>query len=74
MKRMGIPVATRIRKGSVREQILAELAEGGYDLLVLGSPLPGKDGRIALGGVIGRVLQDVKHLPVLIVRSPEAAS
>src|SRR6185295_10238861 len=59
LKRMGIPVATRVRRGAVREQILAQLAEGEHDLLVLGSPLPGKDGRIELGGVIRRLLAEV---------------
>jgi sulfate/thiosulfate transport system ATP-binding protein len=74
LRRMGVAVTTRIRRGGVREQILAQLAEGGHDLLVVGSPLPGKDGRIDLGGFLGRLLPAVGHLPVLIVRSPEAAS
>jgi sulfate transport system ATP-binding protein len=74
LHRMGIAVETRIRHGAIREQILAQLAEGSHDLLVLGSPLPGKDGRIELGGFVGRLLPEVTQLPVLIVRSPEAAS
>ncbi|HEX6901916.1 MAG TPA: ATP-binding cassette domain-containing protein [Thermoanaerobaculia bacterium] len=74
LKRMEVPVATRIRYGAVREEILAQLREGGHDLLVLGAPLPGKDGRIELGGFVGRLLPDVANLPVLIVRSPEAVS
>ena len=74
LRRMGIPVATRIRHGAVREQILAQIAEGGHDLLVVGAPLPGRDGRIDLGKYVGRLLPEVAHLPVLIVRSPEAVS
>ena len=74
LRRAGVPVATRVRHGGVREEILAQLAEGGHDLLVLGAPLPGRDGRIELGGFVGRLLPAVAHLPVLIVRSPEAAS
>ncbi|HEY0513745.1 MAG TPA: ATP-binding cassette domain-containing protein [Thermoanaerobaculia bacterium] len=73
LRRIGVPVATRIRHGAVREEILAQLAEGEHDLLVLGSPLPGRDGRIDLGAFVGRLLPAVAHLPVLIVRSPEAA-
>jgi nucleotide-binding universal stress UspA family protein len=69
-----VPVATRVRHGGARDEILAELAAGGHDLLVLGAPLPGRDGRIGLGGFVARLLPDVAHLPVLIVRSPEAAS
>ncbi len=74
LRRIGVPVTTRIRHGAVREEILAQLAEGEHDLLVLGAPLPGRDGRIELGGFVGRLLPAVAHLPVLIVRSPEAAS
>ncbi|HKI02232.1 MAG TPA: ATP-binding cassette domain-containing protein [Thermoanaerobaculia bacterium] len=74
LKRIGVPVATRIRRGAVRDEILAQIAEGGHDLLVLGSPLPGQDGRIPLGGFIGKLLPQVAHLPVLIIRSPEAVS
>ena len=73
LKRIGVAVATSIRRGAVREQILAQLAEGGHDLLVLGAPLPGRDGRIEIGGVVGRLLAEVAR-PVLIVRSPEAVS
>ena len=74
LRRMGVPVATRIRRGSVREQVLAQVAEGGHDLLVLGAPLPGRDGRIDLGGVVGRLVAALSNVPTLIVRSPESAS
>jgi nucleotide-binding universal stress UspA family protein len=74
LNRLGVPVETRIRYGAVREEILAQIQEGGHDLLVLGAPLPGRDGRIELGGVIGRILAGAAQLPVLIVRSPEAVS
>jgi len=70
----GVPVATRIRRGGVREQVVAQVAEGGHDMLVLGAPLPGRDGRIELGGVVGRLVASLPSLPALIVRSPEAAS
>ncbi|HEV7784550.1 MAG TPA: universal stress protein, partial [Thermoanaerobaculia bacterium] len=74
LARMGVPVTTRIRYGGAREEILAQLREGGHDLLVVGSPLPGKDGEIELKGVVGRLLPEISTLPLLIVRSPEAAS
>jgi sulfate transport system ATP-binding protein len=74
LARMGIPVTTRIRYGGAREEILAQLREGGHDLLVVGSPLPGRDGEIELKGVVGRLLPEISNLPLLIVRSPEAAS
>ncbi|HEY0553450.1 MAG TPA: ATP-binding cassette domain-containing protein [Thermoanaerobaculia bacterium] len=74
LNRLGVPVATRVRHGAVREEIAAQIAEGRHDLLVLGAPLPGRDGRIGLGGFVGKLLPEVAHLPVLIVRSPEAVS
>jgi sulfate transport system ATP-binding protein len=70
--RLGISASTRIRRGGVREQILAELSEGGHDLLVVGAPLPGKDGEVSLAGLVGRLLPDLGERPVLIIRSPEA--
>jgi sulfate transport system ATP-binding protein len=74
LARMEISVATRIRYGGVREEILGQLRDGGHDLLVLGSPLPGRDGEIELKGVVGRLLPELPAVPLLIVRSPEAAS
>jgi ABC-type Fe3+/spermidine/putrescine transport system ATPase subunit/nucleotide-binding universal stress UspA family protein len=74
LTRMEVPVITRIRYGGAREEILAQIQEGGHDLLVVGSPLPGKDGEIELKGVVGRLLPNLSNLPLLIVRSPEAAS
>ncbi|HEX3555005.1 MAG TPA: ATP-binding cassette domain-containing protein [Thermoanaerobaculia bacterium] len=74
LARMGIPVTTRIRHGGVRAEILAQLRDGRHDLLVVGSPLPGRDGEIALKGVVGRLLPELPGLPLLIVRSPEAAA
>ncbi len=70
--RLGISASTRIRHGGVREQILAELAEGKHDLLVVGAPLPGKTGEVSLAGLVGRLLPDLGERPVLIIRSPEA--
>jgi sulfate transport system ATP-binding protein len=72
--RQGVPASTSIRYGAVREQILAEIAEGGHDLLVLGAPLPDKDGGISLDGLPARLLPDLGERPVLIVRSREVAS
>jgi sulfate transport system ATP-binding protein len=74
--RLGVSASTRIRHGNVRDEILAELAEGKHGLLVLGTPLPGKDGELSLGGLVEKLLPlaILSGLPVLIVRSPETAS
>jgi sulfate/thiosulfate transport system ATP-binding protein len=64
----GVPTQTRVRHGAPATEILAELAEGGHDLLVVGAPLHST--RSALqGGVIGRILREPIGCPLLIVRS-----
>jgi sulfate transport system ATP-binding protein len=77
--RLGVPAETRIRRGPVASEILAEMEEGGHDLLVLGAPLRdlrgrrGRQGRLPLAGVLRRVLEGANQ-PVLIVRAHEAAA
>ena len=74
MARLGVAASTRTRFGAPREQIVLERAEGRHDLLVLGAPLPraGRQ-RIDLGGLMARLVRE-SEVPVLIVRSPEAAA
>ncbi len=67
---LGVPAQPAIRVGVVREEILAEMTVGNYDLLVLGAPLTRSDGRGALAGVVGQILSNAADRPVLIVRSP----
>jgi len=73
--RLGVPAQTRIRRGAVATEILAELQEGEHDLLVLGAPLSGRrgrHGRVPLAGMVRRVLEEANR-PVLIVRAHEVA-
>jgi hypothetical protein len=53
----------------VRDAIEQEAGEGHYDLIVLGAPLPDREGRISLDGLVGQVLGDVPDRAALIVRS-----
>lgn len=71
---LGVPGRTAIRQGGVRSEILAELTEGGADLLVLGAPLAAPHGRGALSGVVRQLVNDISDRPVLIVRSPLASA
>ncbi|HEX5691503.1 MAG TPA: ATP-binding cassette domain-containing protein [Roseiflexaceae bacterium] len=70
---LGVAAQPLIRVGAVRDEILAEMAEGGYDMLTLGAPLPRADGRSVLAGVVGQILSSSAKRPVLIVRSPAVA-
>jgi nucleotide-binding universal stress UspA family protein len=78
LNRLGVPAETRIRRGAVATEILAEMKEGGHDLLVLGAPLGDRRDRrgrhgLPLEGVLRRVLED-SNQPVLIVRAHGAAA
>jgi len=70
---LGVPAQQTIRTGVVRDEILAEATEGGYDMLVLGAPLPRSEGRGALAGVVGQILSATTDRPVMIVRSSSTA-
>lgn len=65
---LGVPARMSIRTGPVRDEITNEVATGSYDLLVMGAPLPDRDGRVPLNGIVGQIL-NVINRPVLIVRS-----
>ena len=64
-----VPFTSRLRHGEPAHEILAELREGGYDLLLMGARGLGRVGAVLLGSVSQRVLRDspvevaVFHLP-----------
>jgi sulfate transport system ATP-binding protein len=66
---LGVRAYTLIRNGVVRDEIMAEMAAGGHDMLVLGAPLSTRDGRAVLAGVVGQIVTGATNFPVLIVRS-----
>jgi sulfate transport system ATP-binding protein len=74
MALLGVPAHAKVRTGNVRNEIIAEMNSGSYDLLVLGAPLARPDGGGALAGVVGQILSDATDRKVLIVRSPYAAA
>lgn len=66
---LGVPAQAAVRCGPVSRAIAQELAAGSYDLLVLGTPLAGLDGRIALRGVVEQVIGQSPPCATLLVRS-----
>jgi universal stress protein E len=69
IERSGIPVTVRIRRGIVIDQILAEIEERDYDLVVAGS-WPARDTwRSYVIGNITRQIVNLTDRPVLVVRS-----
>jgi sulfate transport system ATP-binding protein len=66
---LGVPATTTVRSGAVAEEIQAEVRQNGYDLVVLGVPLPTPGARISLNGVVGQALEKITSCSMLVVRS-----
>ncbi len=65
----GVVARSCVRRGPVVDEILAELNEGGHDMLVVGTPVDGGEDRHTqrLGGVVERLIREVRR-PLLIVK------
>ncbi|RPI88122.1 MAG: ATP-binding cassette domain-containing protein [Chloroflexi bacterium] len=66
---MDVPADSAIKTGSVKDEILREFQHGGYDLLVLGSPLLNRYGKISFEGLLEGIFASNFGKAVLIVRS-----
>jgi sulfate transport system ATP-binding protein len=66
---LSVPARSKIRTGAPVDEIVYEMREGEYDLLVMGAPLLNPLGKASLAGVVGDVLNRVSQRPILIVRS-----
>jgi sulfate transport system ATP-binding protein len=71
--RRGVEVTTRVRHGTPRREILAEIAEGEHQLLVMGAPVPPRGQPFSIFGLVERLLAD-RPCPVLVVRSLHPAA
>ncbi len=69
LEMFGVPTQIKLRNGNPQTEIVQEIKEGEFDLVVMGAPLPNKDGRFSLGGVIEGVMKDAGNCSLLIVRS-----
>jgi sulfate transport system ATP-binding protein len=69
MSLMQVKTRTAIRKGKIAEEILGEMEAGQHDLVVLGIPASGDDGRIKLEGIVGELMARIGARSVLLVRS-----
>jgi nucleotide-binding universal stress UspA family protein len=69
LETFGVPTENELRVGDPQDEIVAEIKSGKYDLVVLGAPLPERDGRISLSGVVEGVMRDAGNCSLLIVRS-----
>lgn len=67
LRREGLAASRKVRAGNPAEEILAEIREGGYDLVVLASRGHSRIERFLLGSVSQRVCQ-AAETSVLIVK------
>ena len=68
LKQLGIEADRKVRQGDPATEILAEVREGGYDLVILGSDATGAAEEPRLGSVAEQVARDAVT-SVLIVRA-----
>ena len=72
LARFGVQAEGKVRQGDVSAVIQEEVSQEGYDLVVLGAPLPNTSGDVPMGGVFGEILTKVNHCSFLIVQSRHA--
>lgn len=69
LEMFGVSPQVKLRNGNPQNEIVQEIKDGEFDLVIMGAPLPQKDGRIALSGVIEDVMKEAGNCSLLIVRS-----
>ena len=70
LETLGVPTELKLRWGTVLEEILSEILEGGYDLVVTGSA-PSHGLRTYVLGDVSREIVNRSTCPVLVVRTRE---
>ncbi len=69
LARFGVAAKTIIKDGDLSTAVKDELQKEPYDLVVLGAPLPDRQGHVDFSGVIGSILSTVENCAFLIIRS-----
>ena len=69
LARFGVTAKTSIKEGGFINAVQDEFQKEPYDLVVLGAPLPDRQGHVDLSGVIGSILSTVENCAFLIIRS-----
>ncbi len=73
LESLRVPTGVKLRRGAVLEEILNEVREGGYDLVVTGSALS-RGLRTYVLGDVSREIVNRAPCPILIVRTWESAT
>ena len=69
LARFGVTGNTMIKHGELLPAVQEEMQNEDYDLVVLGAPLPERQGNVDLSAVIGPIISSVENCSFLIIRS-----
>ena len=69
LEMFGVPTESELRIGDSQAEIIQEIKQGEFDLVVLGAPLPQRGRRIAIQGVLEGIMKNAGNCSILIVRS-----
>jgi sulfate transport system ATP-binding protein len=69
LQMFGVPTESEMKVGHPQTEIIEEMRSGEFDLIVLGAPLPDRDGRVTLARVVEEVMKNAGDCSLLIVRS-----
>jgi nucleotide-binding universal stress UspA family protein len=72
MKNAGYNVRDKVREGHVIEEILDEIREGGYNVIMLGDKTGLSPARLLLGSTVSEVMHRAKAC-VIVIKPPESA-
>jgi sulfate transport system ATP-binding protein len=69
LERFGVPTESEIKIGNPQAAIVEEMRKGEFDLVILGAPIPNRDGRVSLTKFVEGVMKNANNCSFLIVRS-----
>jgi sulfate transport system ATP-binding protein len=69
LERFGVPTESEIRIGHPQTKIIEEMQKGEFDMVILGAPLPNREGRVSITSVVEGVMKHADNCSLLIVRS-----
>ena len=69
LEMFGVPTESEIRMGNPPTEIVEQMQSGEFDLVILGAPLPNREGRVSLTKIVENVMKNAGNCSLLIVRS-----
>jgi nucleotide-binding universal stress UspA family protein len=69
LERFGVSTEIEVRLGNPQTEITEEMRNGEFDLVVLGAPLPNRDGKVTMTKVVEGVMKNADKCSILVVRS-----